>query len=60
MGFQDLIKINIDSPGIIRDKTMNDKLMYIPNDNKNFTPSVDLNSQLKRLDTIIFELTDQN
>ena len=27
--------------GILRDKTMDDKLMYIPNDNKQITPSVD-------------------
>ena len=27
-------------PGILRDKTMFDKLMYIPNDDKHITPSV--------------------
>ena len=30
------------SPGILRDKTMNDKFMYIPNDDKQNIPSIQL------------------
>ena len=39
---------------------MTDKLMYIPNDYTKKYPSVDYNQQLKRLDTQLNELTNQN
>ena len=39
----------------IRDKTMHDKLVHIPNDNKQITPSVDLNNWLKSLNNNSFE-----
>ena len=42
-------------PGIYRDKTVADKLIYIPNYDTQNTPSVDYNKWLKRLDT-----TNQN
>ena len=46
--------------GILRDKTMANTLMYIPNNNTQITPSVDYNQLLKRLDTQLNEPTNQN
>ena len=42
----------------LKDKTMADKLMNIPN--YKITRSVDYNKMLKRLDTKLYELTNQN
>ena len=41
----------ITMPGSLRDKTMANTLMYIPNNDTQITPSVDYNQLLKRLDT---------
>ena len=42
------------------DKTKADKLMYIPNPDTQITMSVDCNWRLKRLDTQLYEPTNQN
>ena len=39
---------------------MDDKLMYIPNDDTQFIPSVDYNQWLKRLDALLNESTNKN
>ena len=45
----------------LRDKTMTDTLMYIPNDNtQKLTPSVALNKWLKRLNFQLNKPTNQN
>ena len=41
----------VNIPGIRRDKTMDNKLMYIPNEDKQINPSVDYNYWLKSFDT---------
>ena len=46
--------------GIYRDKTMADKLMNIPNDDKQNHPSEDYNYWLERFDTQVNESTNQN
>ena len=45
------------SPGILREKTMDDKLMFISNVDKQITP-VDQNYGLKSLDSISLESTN--
>ena len=37
------------------DKTMDNKLLHLPNDDKNITPPEDQNYRLKSLDTISFQ-----
>ena len=46
--------------GVLRDKTMDDKLMYIPNINTLNEPYFKLNYYLKTLDSIGLELTNHN
>ena len=45
---------------INRDKTMDDILMYIPNDDKQNTPSLDYNWWLKRLETQLNDPINRN
>ena len=47
-------------PGIERDKTMANKLIYLPRVNTQNTPSVDYNKWMKRLDTQPNKPTNQN
>ena len=42
--------------GILRDKTLADKLMYIPNNDTQITPSVYYNYWLKRYDTQLIKI----
>ena len=44
--------------GILRDKTINNKLMYIPNEETQITPSAQLNYSLDILDYTIYEPTN--
>ena len=46
--------------GTERNKTMDDKLMYIPNDDTQIYPNVDYNQWLKQFDTQLNESTNQN
>ena len=45
---------------INRDKTMDDILMYIPNDDTQNTPSLDYNWWLKRLETQLNDPINRN
>ncbi len=38
-------------PGILRDKTIDEKFMYIPNEDAQISSSIDYYQWLKRLDT---------
>ena len=48
------------NPGIYRDKTMSDKLIYIPNDNTQNYPFFRLQLVVEKLNTQLNELTNQN